>query len=70
MTHEQEIISYNQRREDLAEALFSAYNDGSICGQTFKYGFDLFTSSGRCGTMAEGRQFLDELEFDILIHWF
>jgi hypothetical protein len=62
--HEAEIIAYNERWERIGEALI-ALSD-MLDMQTSRYAREMFFAARRCPTMQEGREFLDEIEYDIL----
>lgn len=64
ISHEQEITAYNERRDRIGSALVDARDMLDV--QTFKHALDMFAASRECRTMAEGREFLDEIQYDIL----
>lgn len=64
IAHEQEIIAYNERWERIGEALIR-FSD-MLDMQTARYAREMFFAARRCPSMAEGAEFLDEIENDIL----
>jgi hypothetical protein len=62
--HEAEIVAYNERWERIAEAIINCSDWMDM--QTARYAREMLFSARRCPTMAEGGEFLDELEHDIL----